>query len=83
MNLRDKIEETITFYYADRDFYDACWVENAADAIITELPDYDAQQARIEELEATLRSILQIPNSDAARVRMMRAFAEDALREKT
>jgi hypothetical protein len=58
MSMRDKIEETITFYLAERDFYGVCWVEDAADAIITALPDYDAQQARIAELEAALIGVL-------------------------
>jgi cytochrome c5 len=39
-------------------------------------------QARIKELESALRSILQIPNSDAAQG-IMKAFAEDALGEET
>ena len=38
MTLKDKIEETITFYLAERDFYGVCWVEDAADAIIAALP---------------------------------------------
>ncbi len=38
----------------------------------------NTQQARIKELESALRSILQIPNSDAAQG-IMKAFAEDAL----
>ena len=42
----------------------------------------DVAEARIEELEAALRSILQIPNSEAAQG-IMKAFAEDALGEKT
>ena len=40
----------------------------------------DVADARIKELEAGLRSILQIPNSDAAQG-IMKAFAEDALGE--
>jgi|TARA_R110002095_G_scaffold209247_1_gene195638 demethoxyubiquinone hydroxylase (CLK1/Coq7/Cat5 family) len=57
-----------------------------ADAIIAALPEliphYEAQQKRIKELESALRSILQIPNSDAAQG-IMKAFAEDALGEET
>ena len=41
---------------------------------------FKGNQARIEELEAALTSILQIPNSDAAQG-IMKAFAEDALGE--
>ena len=37
-------------------------------------------EARIKVLESALRSILQIPNSDAAQG-IMKAFAEDALGE--
>ena len=39
-------------------------------------------KARIKELESAFRSILQIPNSDAAQG-IMKAFAEDALGEET
>ena len=39
-------------------------------------------EARIKVLESALRSILQIPNSDAAQG-IMKAFAEDALGEQT
>jgi hypothetical protein len=39
-------------------------------------------EARIAELESALRSILQIPNSDAAQG-IMKAFAKDALGEET
>jgi hypothetical protein len=42
----------------------------------------DLAEARIAELEAALRSILQIPNSDAAQG-IMKAFAKDALGEET
>jgi hypothetical protein len=48
----------------------------------TEYTRTDVTDARIEELESALRSILQIPNSDAAQG-IMKAFAEDALGEKT
>ena len=42
----------------------------------------EVKDARIAELQSALRSILQIPNSDAARG-IMKVFAEDALGEKT
>jgi hypothetical protein len=51
------------------------WVRNLADTVNT-------QQARIKKLESAFRSILQIPNSDAAQG-IMKAFAEDALGEET
>ena len=44
MNLKDNIEETITFYLAERDFYGVCWVEDATDAIIAALPEITATQ---------------------------------------
>jgi hypothetical protein len=51
MTMRDKIAqvlcETPTVHYGKQ-----------ADAIIAALPDYDAQQARIAELEAALRRVL-------------------------
>jgi hypothetical protein len=79
MTMRDKIAEVI------REGEEGALLlsyEAMADAIIAALPDYKAQQARIKELESALRSILQIPNSDAAQG-IMKAFAEDALGEKT
>ena len=48
----------------------------------TEYTRTDVADARIKELESAFRSILQIPNSDAAQG-IMKAFAEDALGEKT
>ena len=53
-----------------------------ADHIQTEYTRTDVTDARIAKLEAGLRSILQIPNSDAAQG-IMKAFAEDALGEET
>ena len=41
----------------------------------------DIADARIKKLESAFRSILQIPNSDAAQG-IMKAFAEDALGEE-
>ena len=79
MTMRDKIAEVI------REGEEGALLlsyEAMADAIIDALPDYEAQQKRIKELESALRSILQIPNSDAAQG-IMKAFAEDALGEKT
>tara|TARA_R110000851_G_C12646225_1_gene519646 strand:- start:197 stop:367 length:171 start_codon:yes stop_codon:yes gene_type:complete len=51
MNLRDKIEETITFYLAERDFYGVCWVEDATEAIIAALPEYDDEPEPPEDSE--------------------------------
>ena len=47
----------------------------------TEYTRTDIAQARIAELEAAMRSILEIPNSDAAQG-IMKVFAEDALKDK-
>tara|TARA_R110000782_G_scaffold21685_13_gene58116 strand:+ start:483 stop:782 length:300 start_codon:yes stop_codon:yes gene_type:complete len=60
MNLKDKIEDTITFYLAERDYYGVCWVEDAAAAIIAALPDYETQEARIKELKAALLELVLI-----------------------
>tara|TARA_R110000803_G_scaffold76353_5_gene140947 strand:- start:1161 stop:1394 length:234 start_codon:yes stop_codon:yes gene_type:complete len=46
----------------------------------TEYTRTDVADARIKELESSFRSILQIPNSDAAQG-IMKVFAEDALGE--
>ena len=75
MNTRDKIADIIRDGELQMITY-----QGIADAIVKALPDYDAQQARIKELESALRTILQIPNSDAAQG-IMKAFAEDALGE--
>tara|TARA_R110000850_G_scaffold106193_1_gene217453 strand:+ start:82 stop:351 length:270 start_codon:yes stop_codon:yes gene_type:complete len=71
--MKDKIEETITFHFEEREYYGADWAEYAADAIIKALPDYEAQQARITELEAALirlRSVVwPAPSEDSERYR--------------
>ena len=58
------------------------WNEGHNSAMEMIKPQLAKADARIEELEAALRSILQIPNSDAAQG-IMKVFAEDALGEKT
>ena len=45
---------------------------------VAEYTRTDVTEARIKELESAFRSILQVPNSDAAQG-IMKAFAEDAL----
>ena len=56
------------------------WRDHKTDAthIQTEYTRTDVTEARIKELESAFRSILQVPNSDAAQG-IMKAFAEDAL----
>ena len=71
--------------WADKDFrYD--WWETGTFCTVsdggTEYTRTDVTDARIKELESAFRSILQIPNSDAAQG-IMKAFAEDALGEET
>jgi hypothetical protein len=68
MNIRDKIDETITFYLAERDHYGVSFVEELADAIVAALPDYDAQ-ARIKELELALKSVLKAVDDNIIMVR--------------
>jgi hypothetical protein len=51
MSMRDKIEETITFHFEERVFYGACWVEDAADAIIKALPDMIPDLVWVEDYD--------------------------------
>jgi hypothetical protein len=66
---------------ADMDAYYRATSSYFQDHIIRAM-NREVKDARIAELQSALRSILQIPNSDAARG-IMKVFAEDALGEKT
>ena len=79
MSMRDQIARIIFRSGQSCDFQQDTIF--AADAIMRLLPELIAHSARIAELEAALKTILQIPNSDAAQG-IMKAFAEDALGEK-
>jgi hypothetical protein len=58
MTMRDKIASTISKNITLEDGVFVGGFFDAADAIIKALPDYDAQQARITELEEVLKDVL-------------------------
>jgi hypothetical protein len=55
MSMRDRIEDIIWDHCDDGEVF-----MDAADAILAALPDYDKQQARIEELEASLAKAMVV-----------------------
>jgi hypothetical protein len=60
--------------------------QDCADTIMAALPDYEAQQARITELEAALRSIEKFrvgPIGQTVAERVMRELAAKALKGET
>jgi hypothetical protein len=78
MSMRDKIVSIL----APR-FCGTYCALGAADAIIKALPDYDAQQARIKELERELsHCIYEIERDGSRKSSMVRraAFAREALK---
>jgi hypothetical protein len=82
MTMRDKIAEIV---WANRQTNDLD-ADYIADAIIKALPDHEAQQARITELEAALRSIEEFrvgPSGQTVAERVMRELATKALKEAT
>jgi hypothetical protein len=87
MSMRDKIASTISKNITLEDGVFVGGFFDAADAIIDILPDYDAQQARIKELEDALgHCIYEIERDGSRKSSMVRraAFARTALKgEKT
>ena len=88
MNMKDKIAGIIEDNHVGELNRERVDLDSAADAIIiiTALPDYEAQQARIEELEVALLTIKDWeagPSGKTFAEMYMRAVACEALKETT